>query len=233
MDTIAISHLDRPAVAVSGVSHIYSRGNTRKMVLTDVDLSLNRGEFVVLTGPSGAGKTTLMTLIGALRSLQHGSIKVLGTELLGLSARGSLAIRRHTGFIFQTHNLFDALTAFQTLHLAMELGEVRLSKAEALAKARTLLAALGMEEYLYARPPNLSTGQNQRLAIARALVNNPAIVLADEPTASLDRESADAAIGLLKRQVKVSGASVLIVSHDTRIFAMADRVVTMVDGQVA
>jgi putative ABC transport system ATP-binding protein len=233
MDTVALSHLDRPAVAVSGVGHIYTRGNTRKMVLTDVDLSLNRGEFVVLTGPSGAGKTTLMTLIGALRSLQQGSIQVLGTELLGLSARGCRTIRRHTGFIFQTHNLFDALTAFQTLHLAMELGEVRLSTAEALARARSLLAALDMEEYLYARPPNLSTGQNQRLAIARALVNNPAIVLADEPTASLDRASADAAIGLLKRQVRTFGASVLIVSHDTRIFAMADRVVTMVDGQIA
>jgi putative ABC transport system ATP-binding protein len=232
MDSATSSRFDPPAVEAAGVRHVFGSGRSSKMVLSDGNLVINRGEFVVLTGPSGAGKTTLMTLIGALRSLQHGSIKVLGTEIAGLSPQGQLAIRRRTGFIFQDHNLFDALTAFQTLRLAMELGATRPSKIEALGRARSLLAALDMEPHLHARPPTLSTGQNQRLAIARALVNDPAIILADEPTASLDHDSADAAIALLKRQVRNSGASVLIVTHDTRIFARADRVVTMQDGRV-
>jgi len=221
-----------PAVVARGVDYAYGGGANPKPILKEVDLHLAPGEFVILTGPSGAGKTTLMTLIGALRSVQGGSIQVLGTELARLSAQGQRDVRRKIGFIFQDHNLFDALTAFQTLRLAMELAETRPSRDEALTKATELMTALGMEKYLHSRPGQLSTGQKQRVAIARALINNPALILADEPTASLDQGSAGAVIDIIRDRIVRSRAAALMVTHDTRLFSVADRVVRMEDGRV-
>jgi putative ABC transport system ATP-binding protein len=188
---------------------------------------------VILTGPSGAGKTTLMTLIGALRSLQSGSIRVLDTELAGLGSAGQREVRRRIGFIFQDHNLFDALTAFQTLCLAMEVSGSRPRYKEARRRAAALLSLLGIEAYLDAKPRQMSTGQKQRVAIARALINEPPIIIADEPTAALDAETAGLVIGLLKELVEIGGASILMVTHDNRIFSAADRVMNMVDGRIA
>jgi putative ABC transport system ATP-binding protein len=219
-------------VVARNVSYAFGNGTNAKLILKSVDLDLHPGEFVILTGPSGAGKTTLMTLIGALRSVQAGSINVLGTELAGLSSAGQREIRRRIGFIFQDHNLFDALTAFQTLRLAMELDEKRPSHDEALARARELMTALGMGDYLDARPGQLSTGQKQRVAIARAMINTPAIILADEPTASLDQGSAGSVIDLIRRRVSSSHAAALMVTHDVRLFDVADRVVRMQDGRI-
>ena len=222
-----------PLVVARNVSYAYGSDANPKPILKSVDLDLQPGEFVILTGPSGAGKTTLMTLIGALRSLQSGSIRVLGTELAGLSAAGQRDIRRRIGFIFQDHNLFDALTAFQTLRLAMELAEPRPSYEEARQRASELMALLGMGEYLNSRPGQLSTGQKQRLAIARALINDPALILADEPTASLDQGSAGAVIDLVRARISRAHAAALMVTHDTRLFDVADRVVRMEDGRIA
>ena len=221
-----------PLVVARDVGYAYGSGATQKPILKAVDLDLHPGEFVILTGPSGAGKTTLMTLIGALRSVQAGSIRVLGTELAGLSAAGQRDIRRRIGFIFQDHNLFDALTAFQTLRLTMELGESRPSYDEALARAKVILGLLGMGNYLNSRPGQLSTGQKQRVAIARALINDPALILADEPTASLDQGSAGAVIDLVRARISRAQAAALMVTHDTRLFEIADRVVRMEDGRV-
>lgn len=221
-----------PLVAARDVSFSYTSEGNAKPILKSVDLTLQPGEFVILTGPSGAGKTTLMTLIGALRSVQSGSIKVLGTELAGLPAAGQRDIRRRIGFIFQDHNLFDALTAFQTLRLAMELADERPSHEAALARARELLDALGMGQYLNSRPGQLSTGQKQRVAIARALINTPSIILADEPTASLDQGSAGSVIDLIRRRVSRLRAAALMVTHDVRLFEVADRVVRMEDGRI-
>ena len=219
------------AVAIANVSHSF--GAERKPVLASVDLTLDRGEFVVLTGPSGAGKTTLLTLAGTLRTLQHGSITVLGTELSVLSPQGQRQIRRRIGFIFQDHNLFDALTVLQTLSLASELSDARLPRAEFLERARGLLGSIGMENHLHARPGKLSTGQKQRVAVARALFNDPELILADEPTASLDQAAAQSVIDLLRSRARTQKAAILMVTHDHRIFDVADRVVRMVDGRIS
>ncbi|MGH6888518.1 MAG: ABC transporter ATP-binding protein [Rhizomicrobium sp.] len=222
-----------PAVVVRNVDHMYDSGAARKQVLFDVDFVLERGEFVILTGPSGAGKTTLLTLIGALRSLQSGSIRVLDTELAGLAPAGQREIRRRIGFVFQDHNLFDALTAYQTLSLTMELAGARPPRKEVRRRAAALLSMLGLESQLDSKPRKMSTGQKQRVAIARALINEPPIVIADEPTASLDAETAALVIALLRQLVDIAGASILMVTHDSRIFSAADRVVNMVDGRIA
>lgn len=228
---IDASQLVSPAVSARGVSYAYESGSGQKPVLRDLSLTLERGELVILTGPSGAGKTTLLTLIGALRSMQDGQINVLGTELSGLGKRGQNRVRRGIGFIFQDHNLFTALTAFQTLWLATELGPKRLSRKDALKRASELLGRLGMGAHLHALPRALSTGQKQRVAIARALINSPQLILADEPTASLDHGHSEMVIGLLRERVR-AGASVLMVTHDARIFSAADRIVHMVEGSV-
>jgi putative ABC transport system ATP-binding protein len=169
--------------------------------------------------------------VGALRTMQEGDIQVLGAKLSGMDGESQLQLRRKIGFIFQDHNLFEALTAFETLWLATALDDKKPPREETLKKAEALLSELGLREYLHAKPGKLSTGQKQRVAIARALINDPPLVLADEPTASLDKASSDAVIALIKRRV-LAGATALMVTHDARIFAAADRVVHMVDGKI-
>lgn len=221
-----------PAVWVRGVSYAYGAGVGQKLVLENIDLTIGRGEFTVLTGHSGAGKTTLLTLIGAIRSLQQGTINVLGLELAGRNAAAKEEVRRRIGFIFQDHNLFSALTAFRTLWLASGLTEAPPSREEALARATTLLGEMDMAQHLHALPRQLSTGQKQRVAVARALMNAPQLILGDEPTASLDHDASRLVIGLIRRHLAASRASALIVTHDERIFGMADRVLRLQDGQL-
>ncbi len=221
-----------PTAVVRAVSYAYGEGANRKAVLTNVDLVLEPGCFVVLTGHSGAGKTTLLTLIGAIRSLQQGCIDVLGTRLTADSERQARDVRRKIGFIFQDHNLFGAISVFRTLWLTTELGDTPLSRLEAMEKALGILTQLNMADHLHAVPGELSTGQKQRIAVARALMNDPKLILGDEPTASLDHASSLLVVNLIKQHVLRNGASALIVTHDERIFEFADRVIRLEDGQM-
>jgi putative ABC transport system ATP-binding protein len=183
-----------------------------------------------MTGPSGAGKTTLLSLIGALRSVHEGKVEVLGRDLSRLGAGDLVGVRRDIGFIFQMHNLFEALSAFENVKMAAQLGEA--SRDELRQRGTGILERLGLGHRIDYKPRFLSGGERQRVAIGRALVNRPRLVLADEPTAALDRDSTMNVIRLLKQTTVEDGAAVMMVTHDHRIIDAADRLVHMVDGRI-
>jgi putative ABC transport system ATP-binding protein len=220
-----------PVVIVNGVTHVFDAGAQRRDALVDVSFELTPGEVVILTGPSGSGKTTLLTLVGGLRSLQHGRIRTLGVELRGAASSDIVRLRRRIGFILQFHNLLPALTVEQNIRLAVEVDGVA-AEEESSGRAIAALAAVGLEEYADARPQQLSGGQRQRVAIARALAREPHLVLADEPTAALDKQAGRAIVELLQRLSQERGCAILLVSHDNRIQDVAHRILTLEDGRL-
>lgn len=171
-------------VRIEGVDHFFGRVPLRRQILFGLSATVRAGEIVILTGPSGSGKTTALTLIGALRSVQGGSLEVLGHQLAGAGKRGLVEVRRQIGYIFQHHNLLDALTAGQNVEIALQV-HPGIAARERRRRAAAMLEAVGLAEHVDAHPDRLSGGQKQRVAIARALVGQPNLVLADEPTASL------------------------------------------------
>ncbi len=217
-------------VNVQGLNHYFGEGENRKQVLFNNNLQVGPGELVIMTGPSGSGKTTLLTLIGALRSTQEGSNQVLGSELRDLSAKGLNEVRRRIGFIFQMHNLFDSLTAFENVKMSMELHGAK--PRDMRREIIKILSRLGLGERIYYKPRQLSGGQRQRVAVARALVNRPKLILADEPTAALDKKSSRDVVDMLKHLTREEHATILMVTHDSRILDVADRIVNMVDGHI-
>jgi putative ABC transport system ATP-binding protein len=186
--------------------------------------------MVILTGPTGSGKTTLLTLIGALRTLHAGEVEVLGRPLSGLGTADLVGVRRDLGFIFQLHNLFDSLTLFENVKLATDLKPY--TATEARDRIETLLRRLGLGDRMGYRPPALSGGQRQRAAIARALVNRPKLVLADEPTAALDKEAGHIVVDMLQELAREEGSAIVLVTHDKRILDTADRIVNLLDGKL-
>jgi len=219
-----------PVVRIEGLNHYYGEGEARNQVLFDNRIEIPAGQLVVMTGPSGAGKTTLLTLIGALRSVQEGRIEVLGRDLSRLGGGELVGIRRDIGFIFQMHNLFDALSAFENVKMAAQLGDT--PPAEMRRRGTGILERLGLGHRIDYKPRFLSGGERQRVAIGRALVNHPRLVLADEPTAALDKDSTVNVISLLKQTTVEHGSAVMMVTHDHRIIDCADRLVHMVDGRI-
>ncbi|MBN4000891.1 DevA family ABC transporter ATP-binding protein [Nostoc sp. LPT] len=218
-----------PVIAIKNLNHFYGKGSLRKQILFDINLEIYPGEIVIMTGPSGSGKTTLLSLIGGLRSVQQGSLKFLGEELIGVSQNKLVQMRRNIGYIFQAHNLLGFLTAKQNVQMAVELND-NISQTEAVAKSKAMLGSVGLEERVDYYPDNLSGGQKQRIAIARALVNRPPLVLADEPTAALDKQSGRDVVEIMQSLAKNQGTTILLVTHDNRILDIADRIVEMEDG---
>ena len=218
-------------VAAEGLNHWFGQGETRKQALFDVSLALPRGSFTVLMGPSGSGKTTVLTLLGCLRAVQAGSVRLLGHELHGAPEPHLVALRRRLGFIFQMHNLHESLTAAENVIMGVQV-HPGIAKAQARAAAVQVLGLVGLADRVDYLPAKLSGGQKQRVAVARALVGNPALVLADEPTAALDKDSAAEVVDLLRRMGEARGTTTLLVTHDNRILDRADRILTLEDGRI-
>jgi putative ABC transport system ATP-binding protein len=218
-------------ILVRGLNHWFGRGEARKQALFGIDLAIEAGRLTVLLGASGSGKTTLLTLLGCLREVQDGSVRLFGEELRDAPQRVLTRARRRLGFIFQAHNLHESLTAMQNVRIGLEVHGAGATQRWEEA-ASHLLSQLGLAERLHYLPGNLSGGQKQRIAVARALVGNPDIVFADEPTAALDKETGFQVVSMLKRLGRERGVTTLMVTHDNRILDMADRIVTMDDGRV-
>lgn len=219
-------------IAISGLSHWFGTGEARKQAIFDVDLKVKRGSLTVLMGPSGSGKTTVLTLMGCLRDVQDGSINLLGQELNGSSEAVNEALRRRLGFIFQAHNLHGSLTAVQNVLMGLQVHKLS-AESELNAAAAHALSLVGLDDRLDYLPANLSGGQKQRVAVARALVGNPDVVFADEPTAALDSESGMNVVRMLKNLGEQRGTTTVMVTHDNRILELADRIVTLEDGAIA
>lgn len=219
-----------PLVLVDGLSYSHGRGAHAQQVLDDVSIQILPGERVVLTGPSGSGKSTLLTIVGGLRSAQTGTVEVLGTSLVGARERTLTRLRRRIGFIFQQHNLAPALSVAQNIQMGLQLTGTG-SRRDATERISRAAERVGLGDHLRKLPGQLSGGQQQRAGIARALVSDPPLVLADEPTASLDRRSGEMVMQLFE-ELTSSGSAVVLVTHDKRVIDEADRLLVLEDGRL-
>jgi putative ABC transport system ATP-binding protein len=219
-------------MTVREVTKTYTEGGIEVPALRGVDLDAHAGEITMLAGPSGSGKTTLLSIMGCILKPSSGSVRIAGQEVARLPESQRPAIRlQHIGFIFQGFNLFPTLTAGENVELMLNLKGVQ--KAEVKSRARELLGQMGIADKLDASPANLSGGQKQRVAIARALAGDPAILLADEPTAALDSRTGRKVLELLRDLAHKHHRAVVVVTHDLRVMEFADRIVRMEDGMIA
>jgi len=221
-----------PLISIRHVNHYFGDGELKKQVLFDISAEIVPGEIVLSTGPSGSGKTTILTLVGALRTVQEGSLRTMGRELAGASRRTLIDVRRNIGFIFQAHNLLDALTASQNVQMSLALERPKVSATDARKRSVEVLEQVGLGHRVDYYPSQLSGGQKQRVAIARALVHRPKIILADEPTAALDKKSGRDVVDLLQKLAKENQCAILLVTHDNRILDIADRILSLEDGRI-
>jgi putative ABC transport system ATP-binding protein len=218
-------------IEVKDLSKVYGQGSAAVTALKDVSLSIQKGQFVAVMGPSGCGKSTLLHLIGGLDRASNGSVSIDGKDISKMDDTKLTEMRRRQmGFIFQFYNLIPVLSAEENAALPLILDGLRPDKAR--AKAREWLERNQMGERLTHRPDQLSGGQQQRVAISRALVADPIIILADEPTGNLDSRASDEIAGVLRNIVTKWGHTVLMVTHDPRIAAYADRILFLKDGQI-
>ncbi len=222
---------NEPFISLNKLTHTFGDGPTRNRVLHEVSVDFYPGEIAIIMGPSGTGKTTLLTLIGALRSIQEGSVRVGDTELYRAGPDTLLKVRRRIGFIFQAHNLVASLSACENVQMALSPDRSETWKGSR-RKAMEYLQMVGLEKHADKHPNELSGGQKQRVAVARALVHQPEIIMADEPTASLDSKSGREVVELLRRLAQKLGCSILMVTHDNRILDIADRIISIENGHL-
>lgn len=210
----------------------YGTGRAKVLAVDDVSLEVRQGEIVLFMGSSGSGKTTLLSMMGCIVRPTSGNIWLLGTEVSALPESALPKVRkRHIGFVFQSFNLLSSLTAWENVALALQIGGI---KGQAGArKAKELLELVGLDERLDFLPADLSGGEKQRVSIARALANNPSLLIGDEPTANLDSENGRLVMDMLTSLARDQGRSVVIATHDPRIKDIADRVLYLEDGRLA
>jgi len=219
-------------VEARGVSKTYGTGNVAVHALRGVDFHAHQGEFVMLNGPSGSGKTTLLSILGCVLTPTEGSVRLFDEELASKKERDLPRLRlEYIGFIFQGHNLVASLDARENVALPMRMRGW--SPSAASREAESLLHRVGLGDKLDRKPSELSGGQRQRVAVARAVSGNPPIILADEPTASLDATTGLSVTELLKQMATEGGHTVVVVTHDNRIFHLADRIVHIEDGRIS
>ncbi|MDA8383393.1 MAG: ABC transporter ATP-binding protein [Betaproteobacteria bacterium] len=220
-----------PALLVKNISKVYGRGENRVVAVDSVTLALERRELLLIMGPSGSGKTSLLSMMGCILRPTSGEIYIEGRRVSALSEADLPDVRRHAlGFVFQAFNLFSALTAAENIELVLRLK--RVDKARSRAIAMDLLARVGLTKRAHLYPADLSGGEKQRTALARALAGDPPIVLADEPTANLDSKTGKEIVGLLKGLAEESGKAVAVVSHDPKVEALAHRIALLEDGRL-
>jgi putative ABC transport system ATP-binding protein len=221
--------MSEPVVETVDVVKWLGKGAAQVQALKGISLALRGGELTLLMGPSGSGKTTLLSILGCMLTPTRGTVRMCGRSTEGAGPEARARIRReHVGFVFQSYHLFPTLTATDNVRLALDVrGD---NSTRAVAKAKDALAMVGLAHKCDAFPLALSGGEQQRVAIARAIVGQPAVVLADEPTASLDGENGNAIMTLLAEIAQDSSRGVLVVAHDARILRFADRVVHIEDG---
>lgn len=218
-------------IEVNNATKIYRMGSEEIRALDSVDLSVPEGEFISLVGPSGSGKSTLMNVIGALDTIDEGTITIGSVEISGMRDKEQAAYRRNTvGFVFQTFNLMPRLTALENVELPLILDAI--PRAEREERAMNAIARVGLSDRASHRPPELSGGQQQRVAIARAIVHNPDILLADEPTGNLDTNTGNEIIELIGNLNKDDGVTIIMVTHNKEYSAYADRVLSLRDGKI-
>lgn len=220
------------AVRAEGIQKAYRSGTATTPVLRDVNLRVPPGECLFLVGPSGSGKTTLLSILGCMLAPDAGRLTVLGEDVAGLNSKGQARFRRERiGFVFQRFHLFDGLRAWENVRVAFDL--LGYPAGQGRRESLRLLDSVGLADRADYRISQLSMGQRQRVALARALAGDPQLILADEPTASLDAESGQNAVQILRDLCKSSGKTAVIVTHDSRIFSMADRILKLADGRIA
>ncbi|WDE09101.1 ABC transporter ATP-binding protein [Thalassomonas viridans] len=218
-------------VKLQGISRAFPLGNNTVTALDKLDLTLDKGEFVVLRGASGSGKSTLLNLIGAMDAPDEGEVFIHGQALSLLSDKAKSQLRsRYIGFIFQAFNLIPVLTALENVQYPLSLQKV--PDREAKARAEKALAQVGLADFVDRRPNQLSGGQMQRVAIARALVTNPDIILADEPTANLDSETSKQIMDLLGTLNRETGVTFLFATHHDFVLSRASRILELKDGHI-
>ena len=220
-----------PVVCLHGVRKTYRLGAHVIPALQGVDLLVQRGELLALTGPSGSGKSTLLNLCGLIDTPDAGEIMLGGTAVQGLDEQARTLLRRDAlGFVFQSFNLVPVMTVAENVDYPLFLAGV--PAAERRDRVAQQLAAVGLQAHAHHRPDALSGGQRQRVAIARALVKRPRLVIADEPTASLDSHTADQVLDLMRARGQAEGAAFVIATHDSRLTRRCDRVVALLDGRI-